>query len=215
VERAGCGDQGSTDLAAGCGDQGSTDLAINIDKRAGCGDQGSTDLAINEDGLAECGDQGSTDFADQQKSIQYLQKKQPDKRKQDESECARQQNTSKIATQYGTAYPREHQHPANIPIGGRLTHFVEAWKLIGADAVVTRGIKAFWINTQAPQILEKNMTNPVKIRSKDSQLALGKLIEKELQEDIIEEVPLNQLKWINPCFAIPKSEPGKWRKIMD
>ncbi|KAA6362607.1 MAG: hypothetical protein EZS28_041866, partial [Streblomastix strix] len=109
----------------------------------------------------------------------------------------------------------EHQHPANIPIGGRLTHFVDAWKLIGADAVVTRGIKAFWINTQAPQILERNMTNPVKIRSKDSQLALGKLIEKELQEDIIEEVPLNQLKWINPCFAIPKSEPGKWRKIMD
>ncbi|KAA6360637.1 MAG: putative reverse transcriptase, partial [Streblomastix strix] len=109
----------------------------------------------------------------------------------------------------------EHQHPANIPIGGRLTHFVDAWKLIGADALVTRGIKAFWINTQAPQILERNMTNPVKIRSKDSQLALGKLIEKELLEDIIEEVPLNQLKWINPCFAIPKSEPGKWRKIMD
>ncbi|KAA6369594.1 MAG: putative reverse transcriptase [Streblomastix strix] len=215
VERAGCGDQGSTDLAAGCGDQGSTDLAINIDKRAGCGDQGSTNLAIKEVGLAECGDQGSTDFADQLKSIQYLQKKQPDKRKQDESECARQQDTSKIAAQYGTAYSREHRHPANIPIGGRLTHFIDAWKLIGADALVTRGIKAFWINTQAPQILERNMTNPVKIRSKDSQLTLYKLIEKELQEDIIEEVPLNQLKWIKPCFAIPKSEPGKWRKIMD
>ncbi|KAA6359672.1 MAG: hypothetical protein EZS28_044801, partial [Streblomastix strix] len=81
----------------------------------------------------------------------------------------------------------EHQHPANIPIGGRLTHFVDVWKLIGADALVTRGIKAFWINTQAPQILERNMTNPVKIKSKDSQLALGKLIEKELLEDIIEE----------------------------
>ncbi|KAA6363349.1 MAG: hypothetical protein EZS28_041123, partial [Streblomastix strix] len=74
----------------------------------------------------------------------------------------------------------EHQHLANIPIGGRLTHFVEAWKLIGADALVTRGIKAFWINTQAPQILERNMTNPVKIRSKDSQLDPSKLIDKEL-----------------------------------
>ncbi|KAA6391530.1 MAG: hypothetical protein EZS28_012940 [Streblomastix strix] len=88
------------------GDQGSTDLAINIDKRAGCGDQGSTNLAINEDGLAECGDQRSTDFADQLESNQYLQKKQPEKGKQDESECIRQQNTSKIAAQYGTAYPR-------------------------------------------------------------------------------------------------------------
>ncbi|KAA6368105.1 MAG: hypothetical protein EZS28_036368 [Streblomastix strix] len=31
----------------------------------------------------------------------------------------------------------EHQHPANIPIGGRLTHFVDAQKLIDADALVT------------------------------------------------------------------------------
>ncbi|KAA6329391.1 MAG: hypothetical protein EZS28_053613, partial [Streblomastix strix] len=91
---------------AGCEDQGSTDLAISIDERAGCGDQGSTNLAINEDGLAECWDQGSTDFADQLESNQYLQKEQPDKVKQDESECLRQQNTSRVATQYGTAYPR-------------------------------------------------------------------------------------------------------------
>ncbi|KAA6361671.1 MAG: putative reverse transcriptase [Streblomastix strix] len=109
----------------------------------------------------------------------------------------------------------EHQHAANISIGGRLTHFVDAWKLIGADALVTREIKAFWINIQALQILERNMINSVKIRSKDSQLALGKLIEKEFQEDIIEEVPFSQLKWINPSFAIAKSEPRKWRKIMD
>ncbi|KAA6396106.1 MAG: putative reverse transcriptase [Streblomastix strix] len=109
----------------------------------------------------------------------------------------------------------EHQHHANIPIGGRLTHFVDTWNLIGADALVTRGIKTFWINTQAYQILERNMTNPVKIRSKDILLALDRLIEKKFPEDIIEEVPFSQLKWINLCFAIPMSEPGKWRKIMD
>ncbi|KAA6362755.1 MAG: hypothetical protein EZS28_041718, partial [Streblomastix strix] len=157
VERARCGDQGSTDLAAecgdqgstdlavndnderaGCGDQGSTDLAINDNVRAGCGDQGSTDLAISQDGLAECGDQGSTDSADQLESNQYQQKKQPDKGKQDETETKQ------------TLVQPTILHPANIPIGGRLTHFVDAWKLIGADALVTRGIKAFWIITQAP-----------------------------------------------------------------
>ncbi|KAA6357732.1 MAG: hypothetical protein EZS28_046741, partial [Streblomastix strix] len=135
VERAGCGDQGSTNLAAGCadqgftdlatnkdegagcGDQGSTDLAINEDERAGCGDQRSTDPVINQDGLAECGDQGSTDFADQLEQNQYQQKKQLDKGKLGETESLRQQNTSKIATQYGISYPRvsmlSRSRPAN------------------------------------------------------------------------------------------------------
>ncbi|KAA6397240.1 MAG: hypothetical protein EZS28_007238 [Streblomastix strix] len=106
IERVGCGDQGSTDLAAGCADQGFTDLAINQGETAGCKDQGSTNLAINQDGLAECGVQGSTDFADQLESNQYQQKKQPDEGKQGETESLIQQNTSKLATQYGKAYQK-------------------------------------------------------------------------------------------------------------
>ncbi|KAA6391531.1 MAG: hypothetical protein EZS28_012941 [Streblomastix strix] len=74
--------------------------------QAGCEDQGSTDLAISQDGLAECGDQGSTDSADQLECNQYQQKKYRDKRKQDETESLKHQNTSRIATRYGTTYSR-------------------------------------------------------------------------------------------------------------
>ncbi|KAA6381882.1 MAG: hypothetical protein EZS28_022589 [Streblomastix strix] len=275
IEKAGCGDQGSTDLAAVDGDQGSTDLALNLDEIAGCGDQGSTDPAINLDGLAECVDLGSTDFADQLESNLFHQnslikenrmklkvqdnripRKQQHNLEQliqeslyspEEDQLTDQETISRTNKRVASIYPigslidysksdtfityhpgaeeeiqetqiksllGEHQHPANIPIGGRLTHFVDAWKIIGADAQVIRGIKSFWINTQVPQILERIMTNALKIRSKDSQLALDKLIEKELQEDIIEKVPFSQLKWINRCFAIPKIESGKWSEIM-
>ncbi|KAA6393446.1 MAG: hypothetical protein EZS28_011024 [Streblomastix strix] len=196
-----------------CWEHVSFDPAKDVE-RAGCGDQGTTDLAINQDERAGCGDQGST-------NVQQMKMKEQDVGIKDPPI---QTNTC-ITYHSGTeeevpdaqikALLEEHQHPANIPIGGRLTHFVDAWKLIGADALVTRCIKALEINTQAPQILERNMTNPVKIRSKDSQLALGKLIEKKIQNNVIKEILFSRLKWINSCFAILKSEPGKRKKIMD
>ncbi|KAA6359387.1 MAG: putative reverse transcriptase, partial [Streblomastix strix] len=109
----------------------------------------------------------------------------------------------------------DHQASINWPIGARLIHFIETWKLIKADMLITRGIKAYWISKQAPSILERNKTIPNQRKSQESEQALGLLIQKELQEKIVEEVSFNQLKWINPCFAIPKKEQGKWRKITD
>ncbi|KAA6402423.1 MAG: hypothetical protein EZS28_002056 [Streblomastix strix] len=78
-----------------------------------------------------------------------------------------------------------------------------------------KGTKAYWINKQAPQILELKITVPYQRRSKESEMALGLLTQKELQQDIVEEVSFNQLRQINPCFAIPKKDKGKWRKITD
>jgi hypothetical protein len=48
-----------------------------------------------------------------------------------------------------------------------------------------------------------------------SETELSRLIQKELEDGIVEEVRREDLKWINPCFAIPKQEKGKWRKITD
>ncbi|KAA6357973.1 MAG: hypothetical protein EZS28_046500 [Streblomastix strix] len=81
--------------------------------------------------------------------------------------------------------------------------------------LITRGIKAYWISKQAPSILDLNKTIPNQRKSHESEQALGLPIQKELQEKIVEEISFNQLKWINPCFAIPKKEQGKWRNITD
>ncbi|KAA6372855.1 MAG: hypothetical protein EZS28_031619, partial [Streblomastix strix] len=100
-------------------------------------------------------------------------------------------------------------------VGGRLVHFLEEWKKIKADVLIEKGIKAYWIHQECPRILEENKYIPQQMRSRESMIALEELILKELREEIIEEVQKKDLRWINPCFAIPKSEKGQWRKITD
>ncbi|KAA6403650.1 MAG: hypothetical protein EZS28_000825 [Streblomastix strix] len=45
--------------------------------------------------------------------------------------------------------------------------------------------------------------------------SFGLIIDQELQEQIVEKVAFKDLAWVKPCFAIPKSDSGKWRKITD
>jgi hypothetical protein len=47
-----------------------------------------------------------------------------------------------------------------IPVGGRLIHFLEAWRYIRADQLVMKGIKAYWKSTQSPVILADNCKVP-------------------------------------------------------
>ncbi|KAA6395096.1 MAG: hypothetical protein EZS28_009380 [Streblomastix strix] len=84
-----------------------------------------------------------------------------------------------------------HQTQTKWPIGGILIHFLDIWKLIKAETLITRGIKAYWIKKQSPVSLQSNITIPIQNRSKESQQALGLLIQKELQEETVEEVSLN------------------------
>ncbi|KAA6379081.1 MAG: hypothetical protein EZS28_025393 [Streblomastix strix] len=149
-ERAGCGDQGSTDLAiniderAGCGDQGSTNLAINEDGIAECWDQGSTDFAdqipLEQQHNMEQLIQESLYFpeADQLTDDETISRisKRVASIYPIGSQIDHSQTITGITYHSGTekedqdiqikSLLEEHQHPANIPIGGRLTHFVDA-----------------------------------------------------------------------------------------
>jgi hypothetical protein len=40
------------------------------------------------------------------------------------------------------------------------------------------------------------------------------MLQEELKENIVEEIPKEYAKWFNPTFIIPKPN-GKWRKILD
>ncbi|KAA6367277.1 MAG: hypothetical protein EZS28_037195, partial [Streblomastix strix] len=102
-----------------------------------------------------------------------------------------------------------------IPVGGRLIHFIEAWRYIGADQLVMKGIKTYWKSTQSPIVLADNCKVPNQQRSKVSEAELSRLTQKELEDGIVEEVRREDLKWTNPCFAISKQEKGKWKKITD
>ncbi|KAA6356812.1 MAG: hypothetical protein EZS28_047661, partial [Streblomastix strix] len=77
----------------------------------------------------------------------------------------------------------DHQTQTKWPTGGRLIHFLDIWKLIKAETLITSGIKAYWINKQSSSSLHSNMTIPIQNRSKESQEALGLLTWKQLQEE--------------------------------
>ncbi|KAA6364619.1 MAG: hypothetical protein EZS28_039854, partial [Streblomastix strix] len=107
------------------------------------------------------------------------------------------------------------QKDNNIPIGGKLVNYIEKLKQINEDQMIMRGIKAYWKSFASPQILSQNCRIQTQHRSKESEVALSSIIQQELKEQVIEEVQMQDLKWINACFAILKQEKGKWRKITD
>ncbi|KAA6401217.1 MAG: hypothetical protein EZS28_003261 [Streblomastix strix] len=103
----------------------------------------------------------------------------------------------------------------NYPIGGRLIYFQEERKKHGAQDLISRGISAKWISPSSIEFLMKMRRVPDQRRALQCGKQLETLIEKELQNKIIEEVKESQIKWFNPIFAIPKRGKGKWRKITD
>ncbi|KAA6355838.1 MAG: hypothetical protein EZS28_048635, partial [Streblomastix strix] len=92
----------------------------------------------------------------------------------------------------------------NYPVGGRLIHFQEEWEKLGARDLVCRGISAKWISPSSIEYLKTMKRIPDQRRALQCGKQLETLIEKELQNKIIEEVQESQIKWFNPVFAIPK-----------
>ncbi|KAA6380867.1 MAG: hypothetical protein EZS28_023606 [Streblomastix strix] len=84
-----------------------------------------------------------------------------------------------------------HQIQTNWPIGGRLIHFLDIWKLIKAETLITR-------ESIQRESRSTRSTNLEGVAGGNSRRSVSELTE-----------------WINPCFAIPKKDKGKWRKITD
>ncbi|KAA6400767.1 MAG: hypothetical protein EZS28_003707 [Streblomastix strix] len=93
----------------------------------------------------------------------------------------------------------------SIPIRGRLIHFIRVWQQIGADKLIQRGIKAYWIHAECPKILRKNKQKIIQTRSEDSLGALDQLIDQELQEQIVEKVAFKDLAWLILVLQYPNA----------
>ena len=98
-------------------------------------------------------------------------------------------------------------HQNNIPLGGRLTHFLENWKLITRDTNLLENISGYRIEFQA---------KPVQVNSK-YQIVLSKLERKILNSEIEEmkskqavEFVQSQTKdqFVSHLFVRPKKDGG-------
>ncbi|KAA6385362.1 MAG: hypothetical protein EZS28_019110 [Streblomastix strix] len=77
------------------------------------------------------------------------------------------------------------------------------------------GIQANWSYPGSTQYLESNKFIPQQRCSQIQDQALSNLLEKELREEIIDEVNQRDLSWINPIFYKYRKEKKKRRKITD
>jgi ribonuclease HI len=89
-----------------------------------------------------------------------------------------------------------------------------AWREIGAERLLLRGVRAEWQSASGGQQLESRpWPPPFSPRTDEIRDAYEKELQKELDEEIIETVTQNDVKWANPTFVIKKSS-GEWRKIL-
>ena len=112
---------------------------------------------------------------------------------------------------------------AELPVGGRLTHFVDQWQSIGCSRRVLRWLaKGYRLpfvpggqaqalacrRRSCPKQLRIHYNDPVKAQ------ALADLIRSLLDKDVIEEIPINANVFHCLLFLRPKPN-GKWRAITD
>ncbi|KAA6381430.1 MAG: putative reverse transcriptase [Streblomastix strix] len=102
----------------------------------------------------------------------------------------------------------------NSPVGARLLNYLREWDSINKGDLIRTGICTQWISQGSPRYLQENkQIFPFRGSLKQKE-AMIRLIQSELEEQIIEEVSQESLNRKNPIFCIPKKEDHKWRKIM-
>ncbi|KAA6392641.1 MAG: hypothetical protein EZS28_011834 [Streblomastix strix] len=99
-------------------------------------------------------------------------------------------------------------------LGGKLVRYIKAWEIINCKDFIT---KVFYQILKDNNIQERPQQTigqcPFQGNLTKMQ-AYKAMLQEELQEGKIEDIPKEQDKWWNPTFLILKSL-GQWRKIFD
>ena len=112
---------------------------------------------------------------------------------------------------------------AELPVGGRLQHFVEHWRSIGCSRRIVRWLARgyrlpFAPGGQAKALACRRRSCPQQLRihyaDDVKSKALEELIQTLLEKDVIEEIAMNANVFHCLLFLRPKPN-GKWRAITD
>jgi ribonuclease HI len=99
-------------------------------------------------------------------------------------------------------------------MGARLLAKREAWRAIKGEALLLRGVWADWKDHEAPARLAREFRLRPFRAQKAMRSEYQRLLNEELAEGVVCEVPLWEAKWLNPTFLVPKAG-GRFRKILD
>jgi hypothetical protein len=106
---------------------------------------------------------------------------------------------------------RSSQNKYHFGVGGKLLRHLQAWRDIGGDYLIRRGMYADWVGALPPH---QNRTAFRKEYRGVMHTRYLAQLQEELQQGIIQEVHIDQCLWLSPTFLVPKPG-GEWRKVMD
>jgi ribonuclease HI len=90
-----------------------------------------------------------------------------------------------------------------------------AWREIGAEDLLLRGITAEWKDEGSEQRLQQRERVAPYRPPRALAPEFEALLEEEIREGVVKEIEEEEVKWVNPTFLVPKARTGKYRKILD
>ncbi|KAA6384180.1 MAG: hypothetical protein EZS28_020295 [Streblomastix strix] len=99
-------------------------------------------------------------------------------------------------------------------VGAILLNFLPQWRSIDQSNRIQRGIALTWRDQDSVHNLEVLKRKTAFKEDQEAHSSLSKIIQQELEDDVISQVPDSFLKCWNQIFAISKKN-GGWRKIID
>jgi hypothetical protein len=94
---------------------------------------------------------------------------------------------------------------------------LDVWKeTCGGANFMEIGMLSYWKNDQAPEWLacKKYVMKREYAFTKEQEEAFLRLLNEELEEEIVVRVPHTYPRFLNPVFTVPKKG-RKWRKVVD
>jgi hypothetical protein len=102
-------------------------------------------------------------------------------------------------------------------IAARCCLHLDVWKeTCGGADFMEIGMLSYWKDEQAPEWLaaKKDVVRREYAFTAEQEVAFQKLLQEELDEGIVVQVPHAVPLFLNPVFMVPKKG-GKWRKVVD
>jgi ribonuclease HI len=100
-------------------------------------------------------------------------------------------------------------------IANKLLQARAAWREIGGEDLLLRGIEAEWKDGGSEQRLQQRQRVAPYRPSRALAAEFEALLEEEIREGVVKEIQEEEVKWVNPTFLVPKAKSGKFRKILD
>jgi ribonuclease HI len=90
----------------------------------------------------------------------------------------------------------------------------EAWRQIKGEKLLLRGVRVEWKDAGSVARLARDFALHPHHIPRQHRSKYMELLSEELSEGVVREVQLQEAKWLNPTFLVPKAG-GKYRKILD